>query len=432
MSTASGKPLPGTAERAPADSARPDSARAERARTDRPRLFGVFSNKPWATALQYGALSVVIAALGWSGLWDVFSLLPERVSPWYALCTALPASLTALGKRRVPGLCLLLAIALFVIDLCTVGGLVPLLVVLELFHSYLFASGERKRRTVMWQAVVAVALLVIAALMRSGDMQIATMIGLQFGALVGFTYWYANSMAQSSELVALYRQQAESAQRLAALDREAAVQGERDRMARELHDVVAGHISAIAIRSEAALGSSQTGAASETGTAPEQRALRAVRSASLEAHAALRSMIEVLRSGAQDYEVPSGRTRLPELVSVANESGVRVELVDDVKSALTTPVDHAVGKIVQEGLANAVRHSAGAEVRVRLSETTTEIIVEVISRGGYSRQSPALRGSGMGLELLSQRVAALRGEMQAGPDGTNAWMLRASLPKESK
>lgn len=377
--------------------------------------------RPWAVALVYLAIAVVLAALGWSGLWDSFSLLGTRGSSWYTLVTAVPACAVVLLKHRAPGVGLMLAVPIFVADLLTVGGLVPLLVVLELMHAYLLSLDAERRKRGLGVVVVVIAAMTVAALLLSGEVRIAVMVGLQFGALLGFAYWYANSIAQSRELVRLYRQRSEAAERIAELDRKAAVQGERDRMARELHDVVAGHISAVAIRSEAALGSSAADTA-------ERRALRAVRDSSLEAHAALRSMIRVLRSGEREFEVPGGRARLPELVAAANESGVRARLVDELDAALAAPIDQAVGRVVQEALANSVRHASGAEVEVRLTGDDAEVRVEVVSAGGAALSAPSLAGSGMGLELLTERVRALGGRLTAGPEGDGSWAVRARLP----
>lgn len=386
--------------------------------------------RPWALALAYSLLALTFAALGWSGLWNIFSLTGPGYSAWLTLVTALPASAVVLLKRRASRVGLGLAAAIFVGDLLTFGGLVPLLVLLEMMHTRLLElDAVGRRRALGWVGSATVTLAVLAQLL-SGDLKVTAMLTLQFGALLGLSYWYANSVAQSRELVTLYRQRSESAERLAALDREAAVQGERDRMARELHDVVAGHIAAVAIRSEAALASADPGLAaiSDLPESAERRALRAVRDSSLEAHGALRSMIQVLRSEGKRFEVPPGRKRLPELVNAARDSGVSVRLVDELQRELDATVDQTVGRIVQEALANCVRHASGADVEVRLREKRGEVLIEIISSGGSALASPNLVGSGMGLELLTERARALGGNFVAGPEEAGVWAVRASLP----
>lgn len=378
---------------------------------------------PQTVAAMYLAIALLFAAIGWSGLWSSFSLLPRPLSSWWTLATAVPASALVLLRERAPFVGLCLAATILAADLLTFGGVVPLLVVLELLHAVTVALAPERRRRMLHVVVAATVFVIVISFVITRDLRATLMIGVQIGALLGISYWYANSVAQARELVQLHRQRAEDAARLAELDRAAAVQGERDRMARELHDVVAGHISAVAIRSEAAL--NMPGEESL-----ERRSLRAVRDASLEAHATLRSMIQVLRSGGEGLPSAPGRARLAELVAAANASGVRATLIDPLAEELPPPVDQAVGRIVQEALANAVRHASGAEVEVRLAESLGDVTVEVHSRGGSSLARPALQGSGMGLDLLAERTRTLGGEFEA-VSREGAWIVRAVLPKET-
>lgn len=381
------------------------------------------ADRPAALAALYLLLAVVLAALGWSGLWSVFSLLPDRVSPWWTLVTASAACSLLPLRPRAPGVATLAAAVVFVADLLTVGGLVPLLVLLDLFDAHIVRLGPEQRRRLLVVLVPSALAPLVVAFALSGDLREAVMVGIQFGALVGMAYWYANFKAQSREMVELYRQRAEDAALLAELDRASAVRSERERMARELHDVVAGHVSAVAIRSEAALG-----LPSDTGDAEAARgALRAVRDASLEAHGALRSMIRVLRTGEQDL-APPGRADLADLVDAANGAGVTATLSDESAAELPTPVDQAIGSVVREALANCVRHAAGAEVEVRVTAAHDEARVDVVSRGGAALARPSLEGSGMGIALLRERVLALEGELSAGPEGEGVWAVRARLP----
>ncbi|MBL3698624.1 sensor histidine kinase [Leucobacter luti] len=397
---------------------------------------------PWQIAALYAVLAIVLAALGFGGLWRDLSLLPEPpASRWASLVTALPAAATVLLRRRAPRLGLGLAAGIFLADALTVGGLVPLLVVLELLHAVILRLAQRQRAAVLsWGIAVLVAVaLSIQALL--GDVQLTVLIALQLGALFGTTYWYANSVAQSRELVALYRQRATDLARLTELDRAAAVRDERERMASELHDIVAGHVAAVAIRSEAALSlhgpAHPSAAASAAAPAPatraedahpERSALRAVRDSSLQAHEALRTMIAVLRDDpAAPAAAPLGRAQLPGLVAEARRSGLSVELHDGVSSALPAAVDQRVGRIVQEGLANSAKHDSGATVAVHVALRGGGVHVRVVSRGGRALDDAGLRGNGLGLRGLAEGVGAIGGRFRAGPVGS-AWEVVAWLP----
>ncbi len=374
-----------------------------------------------ADALGFALLAVAFAALGMVGLWTVFSALPEPVSPWWSLATALPACALVLQRDRAPMALLWVSLALLVVDLVTVGGIVTLIVVLDLLYAATVAASPARRRRILAGIAVAVAAIGVAALAAADDIRIALLMSLQLGALAGMDYWYATSVAQAHELVALHRERAEDAERLAARDRDEAVRREREQMARELHDLVAGHVSAIAIRAEAALSVEATAGS-------DRAALHAVRDSSLEAHQALRSMISVLRTGDGMIAAPR-RDALPALVDDARRHGLTVTLDDALPSGIPSPVDQAVTRIVQESLANCVRHAAGADVEVVLDAVAQGVRVRVDSRGGSAVTHPPIRGSGWGLELLRERARALGGRLDAEPTDAG-WSVRATIPLE--
>ena len=253
-------------------------------------LAWIRAHRPMADAIGFVALAVGFAALGAVGLWTVFSVLPEPVSPWWSLVVALPACALVPFRDRAPMTLLWVALALFVVDLLTVGGVVTLVVVLDLLYAATVAAPPAGRRRILVGIAVAVVAVGLAALAAVDDIRVALLVALQLGALAGMDYWYATSVAQAHELVRLHRERAEDAERLAERDREEAVRREREQMARELHDLVAGHVAAIAIRAEAAL---SVDAAAQA----DRAALHDVRDSSLDAHRALRSMISVLRAG---------------------------------------------------------------------------------------------------------------------------------------
>lgn len=362
----------------------------------------------------------------------MFSVLPEPVSAWWALATALPASALALFKRRAPTVALVIATLLFAIDLMTVGGVVPLILLLELVYAASVAATVVGRRYILFGIATITATFGLASFLLERDLGATIMIVLQVGALLGTSYWYATSVVQSRELLELQKRLADDAALLAEQERLSAVQRERARMARELHDVVAGHVAAASIRAEAAL--SVPGA--DSVVSAERNALRAVRESTLSAHSALRSMIGVLLSGSGDFEIPLGRERVPEFVEAANHSGVTARLHDEVTMELPTPVDQTLGRIVQEALANSVRHASGAHVEVNLSECelpdgALAVHIEVVSAGGQTLL-PELAGNGMGLELLRERASALGGVLTAAAEAGERWRVSATLPVVSK
>lgn len=371
-------------------------------------------------------LSVVMAALGFRSIWGPFSVLPDGVSPWWALVLALPACALALGKRRMPYTVLGLVSVLFVIDLLTVGGIGTLVVLLDVLWTATFLAGPGGRRVILAVLGCAMAFSFLAALVFTQvPLAGAVLVAVQFGAIFGTDYWWAVAVAQAHELAELHRQRAEDAAARAARDRAEAVQREREAMARELHDVVAGHVMAMAIRAEAAL-------STPPGRSDDRAALQAVRDAGLEAHGALRTMITVLRRGDGALAPTPGWADLDGIVAEARRSGLQV------RSRVQDPAgfrehgggtEQAVVRVVREALSNCVRHAGGAEVDVSIERSGADLRVVVRSRGGTATVSAVHSSDGWGLQMLRERVVALGGAFTAGPDG-EGWTVDARLPVE--
>lgn len=222
----------------------------------------------------------------------------------------------------------------------------------------------------------------------------------------------------------LHRQRAEQAQRLAVLESAAAVAAERARMARDLHDVIAGQLSAIAIQSAAALN------LPDADPATLRRVLGAVRQDSVASLAEMRTMIGLLRAdGAAEGEsriAPAGLDELDALLARARAAGLKV-MVDDHRRdghALAAAADLAAFRIVQESLTNVMKHAPGGAVRLGLAHENGELVVRVDN--DLVEGAPG-GGSGTGLLGLDERARAVGGRFSAGAHG-RTWSVRAVLP----
>jgi signal transduction histidine kinase len=213
------------------------------------------------------------------------------------------------------------------------------------------------------------------------------------------------------------------------LDRKAAVAGERSKMARDLHDVIAGHLSAIAIQSEAAL--SMAGADPKLARA----VLESVRENSVSALEEMRAMIGLLRTdpAGGDSEIePTAPARLAELsklVESARASGLEVEVnsIVDGLPPLPAAVDLTAYRIAQEALTKAAKHAPGGLAVFDIRRDGGILTVEV--RNDLQPGSPADGGTGIGLLNMRERAAAVGGKLAAGPSGAG-WLVRAELPLE--
>jgi signal transduction histidine kinase len=197
---------------------------------------------------------------------------------------------------------------------------------------------------------------------------------------------------------------------------------ERLRIARELHDVLAHNISLINVQSGVALHLMDE--------RPEQAriALEAINQASADALREVRSVLNVLR-GSQE-EPPraptAGLERVDELVSRAAAAGVGVSLeVQGDRRPLPASIDLAAFRIVQESLTNIVRHAEAGSAKVQLSYGDVDLTVQIEDDG---RGLVAQAGDGSGIAGMRDRATALGGELEAGPQPTGGFRVRARLP----
>ncbi len=223
--------------------------------------------------------------------------------------------------------------------------------------------------------------------------------------------------AQRALVVKTRQAEAERAQR--------AVLEERARIARELHDVVAHHMSLIAVQAETApyrLTDLPESVRAEFGS---------LSAAAREALSDMRRLLGVLR-----HDEPAGLSPqpqlsdLPLLVDAARRAGVAVEL--SVPAALE-PVPAGVGvcayRIVQESLSNASQHAPGSAVTVSLGQDSGSVQLRVANGpGGTAHPGEPDRAPGQGLTGMRERVALLGGSLSAGraPDG--GFVVSAVLP----
>lgn len=341
-------------------------------------------------------------------------------------------SLMELLRRSAPRTALFVATLALVADQFSVGSVATIAMYTDIVYAaVLYGSPSAARRIPWGTAVITVAVTVAAvSWLRSAE-------GLLLGVVAGAI---SVAPATTGVLVRNHRDAAEAARLraeqtalLAEMDRTQAVMAERARMARELHDMVANHLSAIAIHSTAAL--------SLDDARTTKDALTVIRENSVAGLAEMRRLIGLLRATGDDRApAPAPTLRaLDSLVEQARTNGASSGLTFTLKDrrgaapALPAPVEMAAYRIVQESLTNALKHAPHGPVTVLLEHTARALRVEVASPYG-ARPGPRAPGSGAGLIGMRERVALLEGEFEAGPvtaddaDGTKIWRVRAELP----
>jgi signal transduction histidine kinase len=219
---------------------------------------------------------------------------------------------------------------------------------------------------------------------------------------------------------------ARDARRAQQLHDEAArlqVAEERLRIARELHDVVSHSIAMISV---------QAGVAAHViDENPEQarEALRAIKVASKEAMHDLRGILGVLRQmdEVEPLAPAPGLGQLEGLAEAMTRAGLRVSTaVTGPARPLPPAVDLTGFRVVQESLTNVLRHAHGAGAQVMVSYEPERVLLEIIDDGPPSASAAGTNGHG--IQGMRERVAAVGGELEAGPRPLGGFRVRASLP----
>ncbi|CAL9439846.1 MULTISPECIES: sensor histidine kinase [unclassified Streptomyces] len=219
--------------------------------------------------------------------------------------------------------------------------------------------------------------------------------------------------------------------RLAA---EAATAAERARIARELHDVVTHHVTAMVVQADAAqfLLTSAPDRAGESLTAVSDTGRRALTE--------LRYLLGVLEATGESASADLARAdrapapgRVGDLVEQARRSGQPVEFGEEgERRPRSVDVELAAYRVVQEALTNAMKYAAGRPTRVLLRHGDQHIGIQVTTDGpvaGPVTRAPGPAG-GRGLAGLRARVRMLDGELEAGPRPEGGFEVRATIPSE--
>jgi signal transduction histidine kinase len=234
------------------------------------------------------------------------------------------------------------------------------------------------------------------------------------------------------------REQLEVAERRHVGER--ALLEERQRIARELHDVVAHHMSVIAIQAEAA--------PYKTANPPPElvESFGDIRASALSGLNELRRVLGVLRSDRSEVAPQPGLDDLDSLVESVRNGGVTVTTsVSGTPRPLPAGVDLSAYRIVQEALSNAMRHAPGSAVHVRLYYGEAALVIEVRNKGGQpgikataaaqlTGEQPGRAGAGLGnggghgIIGMRERATMLGGHLEARPTKDGEFLVTAALP----
>ncbi|MGB3441540.1 MAG: sensor histidine kinase [Actinophytocola sp.] len=391
------------------------------------------------------AAAVLVGALGMTVLINsmgafAFGSAP-RLTEQLIWSAALPVPLAV--RRRFPLAVLLVVGVLFIAaQVRQIGdNLIPSIVLF--LALYTEGAWERSRSTARWSRIGVIAamfgwLVVSIAISlpwpdaaeytaAAGplDPRLASVLygfafnGMFFIAAYGFGNMAWLSARRHAELTWRAEQLRESQEQ----NTRGAIVAERVRIARDLHDVVAHHVSVMGVQAGAAR------RALDKNPGLARSALQTVEQTARTAIGELRGLLGVLRAEdtEQDDTASPGLDRLPELVSSARSAGLEVRHgVYGEPRPVPDGVAVSAYRVVQEALTNVVKHAGArtAEVRVRYLDAALEVEVTDDGHGARNRSD----GRGFGLAGMRERVAVHGGELEAGPRRDAGYRVRASLP----
>ncbi|MCA2220107.1 histidine kinase [Nonomuraea aurantiaca] len=270
----------------------------------------------------------------------------------------------------------------------------------------------------------------------AGSIAWAAVLAVQSEAGPGLTAISVYAVAGAAPVAVGYAlrlraDRAVQALRLQSAREERARAQEAARIARDVHDIVGHHLSAIrlqAVGARRALG----------GRDPEaDRALGGIAGLSAEALAEIRAMLATLVRSETENE--AHRPGIADLATLAERSGgsefvVALDVGPHLDGTLSAETELCVYRVVQEALTNAARHSAAGSASVKVRAGGRRIIVTVDDPGpphgspGHDTGDGRVPHGGRGLAGMHERVTALGGRCHAGPNGKGGWRVRADLP----
>jgi signal transduction histidine kinase len=306
----------------------------------------------------------------------------------------------------------------------------PELVFVLCAGGYALAAYTSPRRAVAGLVVAAAGLMTYTVASQQKALGTVTPRTLFGGQLHGGTWFLAGEIVLfwlAGVFIRARRQAAALAEHNSALTRQAeqAVAAERARIARELHDIVAHHLSVMVLQ---AAGARASGRAADV-------ALEKIEHSGRQALTEMRRLLGMLREPDAEPELTPqpGLGKLPALAESVRAAGLPVRLVVDGEgTALPAAVDVSAYRIVQEALTNVLKHAGSARAEVSIGYVADSVTIEVTDDGPGPDAADMVwaevsRG-GRGLTGMRERVALFGGDLRAGPRPGGGFTVRARLP----
>lgn len=364
------------------------------------------------------ALIGLLIAVATAGPFGTDGADPGAAVHIVSMVVAIAAAASLMLRRRWPLVPYALAVLLQLVMLAYPSAAGSPLLILTMYAVAVYGSSR-----LCWIAygvgMGAIALVgAVSVLVGAADLQAAlnallaaavvALVGALVGINIGNRKRYLEAVIDRSRQLVVERDQ--QAQLAAA--------GERARIAREMHDVVSHSLTVIVALAEGAVATPDADRA--------RGAMEAAAGTAREALTEMRTMLGVLRDGDADAPLaPLAPVSPYDVVASAQRAGYPATLVVTGAAELTEPARYAIGRIVQEGVTNAMRHAPTATaIRVSIDHGPDATTITVRN----DRAEPTSATGGFGLRGIAERTTHIGGTLSAGPDGAGGWELTASIP----
>ena len=332
-----------------------------------------------------------------------------------AIGPVLAQTFPLLLRRRFPLTVLVIVFAASIATRFLVGAMPPFALALAVYT----VASHTERRVSLWAGIGTLAALPLILIPRAHLDAGESLVHLIVFVAAA---WILGDNVRTKR--AYYRELEERAERLEREQEEStrrATQEEQERIARELHDVIAHSVSVMVVQATAAR------EIFEKQPERAREALRSIEETGRSALTELRRLLGIVRSQDVERREPQpGLGTLEALVDQVRATGLEVELeLEPGLGELSAGVGLSVYRIVQEALTNTLKHAQASRARISIGHKGHELMIEVSDDGSGVRE-PATNGHG--LIGMRERVALLGGELHAGARSGGGFAIKVRLP----
>lgn len=301
-------------------------------------------------------------------------------------------------------------------------------------YPFLWVTAPSTRRAIVANVGLAIALLVgyVVHFGWGGVVAGVAVAGLSLGFSLALGLWITHIAAIGEERARLLVELQSAQGQLAALHRDAGVNDERARLAREIHDTIAQSLTGLVMVAQRAGNRLDGSDDASQGTAAARADIELIEQMAREALTEARGLVSTLAPVSADGGLTAALGRLG--AAFERETGVRVA-VDADASGLDRELEVVLLRSAQEGLANVRKHAGASRVAITVADRGAHEVVLTVRDDGAG-PSPAAQGAsspapaGFGLAGLRDRAALVGGTLEFGPANGGGSLLRVTVPRK--